>query len=377
MFNQGEFSARFSAVGLFSTAANEDDVKALIQEFVQPVHSGPANGYNDAPRPSDRHSRLHRWEQGVEANAQAGIPDFVMTTEYGYPPHRVTAMVEVKNPWQVMPALIDQVIQSITNQRFLSDLLDLVPLSARYHTRLALEQLYGYMVHNGKVYGVLTGLKGWCFLRCENEGRLYITRMFGDFDARQGISNGATNEGYYATPGFSIMQGLYYLSALAEATANLPETPIAGCAGQVILSYAGNSTTAAPTIQQPPPGNPGFGLGRLAPAHGGQGHQFGYQGLQIISVYDQSECAHYDGAFHYKDFQFEPWLPENNLGPKTWIAVDLTSFSNFGMHGSSMKRLETMRRLSPCNRDPFGEPLLFVKSALEYFHALIFQYVRV
>ena len=115
MFTQGAFTERFRAVGLSSTAANEGDVKALLQEFVQPVHSGAANGYNDAPRPSDLHSKLQRWEQGVEANLLAGIPDFVMTTEFGPPPRRVTAMLEVKNPWQVTSALIDEVIQGITH----------------------------------------------------------------------------------------------------------------------------------------------------------------------------------------------------------------------------------------------------------------------
>jgi hypothetical protein len=108
------YGDRFQAVG-YSTAGNEGDVKALVNEFVQPVHSAAANGRNGAPRPSDRHSKLQRWEPGVEANAQAGIPDFVMITEYGNLPRRVTAMMEVKNPWQVTPALIDQVILGISH----------------------------------------------------------------------------------------------------------------------------------------------------------------------------------------------------------------------------------------------------------------------
>lgn len=66
-----------------------------------------------AVRPTDQHSKLQRWEQGVEANNLAGIPDFVMVTEYGNLPRRITAMLEIKNPWQVTPALIDAVINSI------------------------------------------------------------------------------------------------------------------------------------------------------------------------------------------------------------------------------------------------------------------------
>jgi len=383
VMTRGDYGARFRDVG-YSRAGNEGDVRALIIEFVQAVHSSAANGRDNAPRPSDQHSTLQRWEQGVEANALAGLPDLVMRSQHGYAPHRITVMVEAKNPWQVTPGRIDQVIQSIAYLCVISDFLDAVPLTGLYPARLALEQLYGYMVRNGKTYGVLTTMKGWCFLRRENEGLLYITRMFGDFQARQGISHGAAYEGYYAPQGFSIMQALYYLSAVAEATNNLPETPIGGRDGQVTLPYAGNSTTAAPTIQQPPPANPGFGLGGLAPAQGGQGHQIGYQGVQILGGYDQSECAHYDNAFNYKDFQFEPWLPENNLGPKTWIAIALPVQSKVILKLWDAWKFDEEARNREASvylqlRSLWGKciPSLFVKSALEYFHALIFQYVRV
>jgi hypothetical protein len=147
--------------------------------------------------------------------------------------------------------------------------------------------------------------------------------MFGDFVARQGISEGAAYEGYCSTTGFSVMKALYYLSALAEATPKLPETPIGGLAGQVTLPYAGNSTTAAPMIQQPQLGNAGHGFGGLAPAHGG----LGFQGVQILGGYDQAECLQYDHDFKCKDFQFESWLPENHLGPKTWIVSALPTHS--------------------------------------------------
>jgi len=311
----GEYTGRFNRVG-FSRAGNEGDITAIILDFVQPVQSSAANGTNSAPQPSDRHSILQQWTQGVEGNAVAGCPDLVMRSEYGYAPHRVTVMGEVKNPWQVTLAGIDQIVrQGIAYRWIISNLLEnnlnnlpQSPPREVLASRLALEQIYGYMVRNGKVYGVLTTMKGWSFLRRENGGLLYITPMFGDFQARQGISHGAAYEGYYVSHGFSIIQALYYLSAMAEATDNLPETPIGGRAGQVTLPYAGNSTTAAPMIQQPPPANPGFELGGLAPApaQDGQGHQIGYQGVQILGGYDQSGCAHYDEAFNYRDFQFEP-----------------------------------------------------------------------
>jgi hypothetical protein len=234
-------------------------------------------------------------------------------------------------------------------------LLDAVPLSGSYPARLALEQLYGSMVRNGKAYGILTTMKGWCFLRRANGGRLYITPMFGDFEARQGISPGADLEGYYVPQGFSIMQALYYLSAIAETTPNLPETPTGGLPGQVTLPQAGNSTAAAPTIQQLQAPNQGAWLGAFAPAHGGQGHQVGNEGVQILGGYDQSQCARYDAASEFKGFQFESWIPENNLGPKTWIAIALPVQSKVVLKLWDGEEAETVRPLPICTCDRFGE----------------------
>ena len=59
-------------------------------------------------------------------------------------------------------------------------------------------------------------------------------------------------------PILPLCKALYYLSALAEATPDLPETPTNGVPGQVILPFAGNSTSAAWRIQQPRPRNAGF-----------------------------------------------------------------------------------------------------------------------
>ena len=146
-----------------------------------------------------------------------------------------------------------------------------VPLAGNFPARLAVEQLYGYMVRNGKVYGILTTMKGWCFLQRVNGGGLYISRMYGDFAARPGVSLGAAAEGYYPTPNFTIMQALYYMSYLVEATNDLPETPVNGVAGQVTLPRApGGSNAAAPTIMQPPVIAP-MPAGRGGGADGDQG----------------------------------------------------------------------------------------------------------
>jgi hypothetical protein len=265
-----------------------------------------------------------------------------------------------------------------------ADIIDQVPLAGRYPARLAVEQLYGYMVRNGKAYGVLTTMKGWCFLRRVNGGGLYITRMFGDFQAWQGVSPGAIAEGYYNTPNFTIMQALYYLSSLAEETNNLPETPLNGVPGQVNLPFAENSTAAAPTIQQPQPpmpgGQGGYGYGYIDQG----GYQGGYQGVQVLGGYDQAECCQYHDGVDYTHLQFEPWKAENVLGPKNWIAKVLSDQSEVVLKLWDAWKFDAKAQNNEAAiyvylRSLWGKciPCLRVKTSLEYFHALIFQYVKV
>ena len=378
VFTQIAYRFVTQRVATYTGVGNEGDVKNRIQEFVEPVHSAAANGLNGAPRPSDQHSKLQRWEQGVEANTLAGIPDFVMATEYGFAPRRITAILEVKNPWQVTPALIDAVINSTIPPPFCTDIVDQVPLTGNYPARLAIEQLYGYMVRNGKTYGILTTMKGWCFLRRVNGGGLYVTQMFGDFVAQPGVSAGATAEGYYSTLNFTIMQALYYMSSLAETAPDLPETPINGVPGQVTLPYAGNSTTAAPRIHQPQPqAVPQIPVQR--------GYEYDAQGAyQVLGNYNQAECCQYQDGVDYKHLQFEPWNPDNNLGPKNWIAKVLPDETKVVLKlwdawKSDAKAQNHEASIYLHLRSLWGMyiPCLRTKTALEYFHALIFEYVKV
>ena len=112
VFTRAAYRNRVQIVAMDARVANEGNIKMWIDKFVVEVHSAAANGLNGATRSIDQHSKLQRWEQGVEANNLAGMPDFVMVTEYGNPPRRIAAMLEVKNPWQVTPAIIDAVINS-------------------------------------------------------------------------------------------------------------------------------------------------------------------------------------------------------------------------------------------------------------------------
>ena len=205
---------------------------------------------------------------------------------------------------------------------------DQVPLDENYPGRLAVEQLYGYMVRNAKAFGILTTMKGWCFLQRVNEGGLYITPMYADFAPRPGVSAGAVDEGYHSPNNFTIMQALYFMSRLAESTDNLPETPVNGVAGQVYLPSAFISRSyAASTIQQPQP--------LIAPMPAEQGGEYeyrdvdqsGYQAVQVLEGYDRADYSQYHDGVDYSLLQFEPWNRENYLGSKTWLAKVLSDDS--------------------------------------------------
>jgi hypothetical protein len=273
-------------------------------------------------------------------------------------------------------------MQSSTVCLSASLIVDQVPLNGNYPARLAIEQLYGYMVRNGKVYGILTTMKGWCFLQRTNGGGLLITPMYGDFLERQNITVGAANEGYYPTaPNFTIMQALYYMSRLAEVTPDLPETPLNGFPGQVRLPRAAaGSTNAAPTIEQPQ-----FAPG---PALQGAGHgyygQGGYQGFQVLGGYDQVKVSQYDKKIDYSLLRFEPWNIKHSLGPKTWIARVLpheitvvlklwdawkSGCEDRDKEVAIYEHLQSLWGISV--------PFLRVSTPIEYFHALILQYVEV
>src|SRR5438477_13022468 len=88
-------------------------------------------------------------------------------------------------------------------------ILGTAPISGSHSGRLAIEQTYGYMVHNKHAIGVLTTLNGWVFLSRTNYGELFISRMI-PCDARNP---------YQCT----VFQLLYYVSALAVQSSEVPE----------------------------------------------------------------------------------------------------------------------------------------------------------
>ena len=167
------------------------------------------------------------------------------------------------------------------------------------------------MVRNSKTIGVLTTMKGWCFLWRFNGGILSMTRMYGEFPAWGNIAHDAAAEGYHPTVNFTIMKALYYLSAFAANTNDTPETPVNGQPGYVYLPPASSKTAhTAPKIQQPPV---------IAPMPAGQGPGGGHAGY-TYTISGDYETADDFSQFHrevdYGVLQFEPWVTENFLGPK-------------------------------------------------------------
>jgi hypothetical protein len=263
-------------------------------------------------------------------------------------------------------------------------MVDEVVIDGIHPAGLGVEQTYGYMVRNGIVYGILTTMKGWCFLRRINGGGLYITRMYGDFPAWQGISDGAVSEGYNPTTDFSIMKALYYMSYIADATPNLPETPANGMPGEVTLPRASSDPRdAAPTVLQPRP------RPRYVPTHARQGHHYRNgnqtQGrVKVVGNYEDAPCSRYDDGVHYSSILFEPWNTDTCLGPKTWTAKVLPDETWVvlklwdGWHCDTEARdIEASVYLHL--RPLWGKylPSLRFSGPIEFFHALVLQYVNV
>ena len=95
------------------------------------------------------------------------------------------------------------------------------------------------MVRNSKKYGILTTSNGWAFLMRGNFGQLLMTSFL---DCRQ-------------TQPFTILQALYYISALAHFDGDLMETDEQG--NQVTIPLANSKhPEAAPEVPGPPPPKP-------------------------------------------------------------------------------------------------------------------------
>jgi hypothetical protein len=245
-----------------------------------------------------------------------------------------------------------------------------VPLDGVHRGGLAVEQLFGYMVRNAKTLGILSTMKGWCFLHRQDGSTLMMTRMFGDFPAAQNITAGAAAEGYYLTTNFTIMKALYYFSHLAETIADIPESTN-GLPGVVYLPFAdGTRAILAPRVEirqqqqiAPMPAN----------------YAGGWAGNQAAVDFVQ-----YHLAVDYKYLLFEPWKKENQLGQKNWMAKVLFDQGKVVLKLWDGWEFDTKDRDHEVEiyihlRSLWGKyiPSLRVSTPLDYFHALILQYVNV
>jgi hypothetical protein len=88
-------------------ARTEEDIKAYLLSFVMEVHNCAARANNGAPLPSDLHASFIRISAGAGNYGLVGVSDFAM---YADEQQRICLVGEVKNPWMVTPALIDEVL---------------------------------------------------------------------------------------------------------------------------------------------------------------------------------------------------------------------------------------------------------------------------
>ena len=208
-----------------------------------------------------------------------------------------------------------------------------------------------------------------------------MTRMYGDFPALGNITQGAAAEGYYNTPNFTIMKALYYLSHLAAMTNDTPETPVNGQPGYVNLPFAsGDRSDAAPRIRQP------HMLAPMPPAQGdGQNPRYFAHGYTITGGYEAADdFSQFNKEVDYGVLQFEPWVKENYLGPKNWIARVVSNGNKVVLKLWDAWKFDASARDHELAvylqlKSIWGKivPSLYVSTPIEFFHALIFQYVDV
>ena len=92
------------------------------------------------------------------------------------------------------------------------------------------------MVRNAKRYGILTTVNGWVFLMRQAGGRLFMTQLI---------------DCQCVHPPFTILQVLYYISALASDHGHLPETDDQGNLIQIELADSKYPVAAPPVTGSP------------------------------------------------------------------------------------------------------------------------------
>jgi hypothetical protein len=220
--------------------------------------------------------------------------------------------------------------------------------------------MYGYMYHNQVQLGVISTLFGWVFLRRQDLGHLYITRMLA---CRTGLG-----QDYIEPQGFTIMQALYYFSRLAEELPPLQETTGAQ-PGFVHVDRASTTTAAAaPQIQIL------------------QEREFILEdpGRQYLQVPQQPQYILKTGIEAF-ELIFESWNHDKKLGEKTWLCklvfpenknIIIKIWDSFKCNPSARDReVAAYMKLQSL----WGKviPTFIASCPISIFHGIIIEYLNV
>src|SRR5271169_3811318 len=164
------------------------------------------------------------------------------------------------------------------------------------------------MVRNAKQFGVLTTVNGFVFMFRENQGKLYMTRLVPS-DARNPDAP-------------TVLQALYYLSGLAVQSPQLPETDDKGVAIELEVA---NYKYAWQAPQVP-------GARTAAAISGWANNPTTHPGQYILKSNPEP-----------LKIVFEPWIPGNKLGSKTFHIQLATGNMIVGKVWDAYKHASTAR----------------------------------
>jgi len=166
--------------------------------------------------------------------------------------------------------------------------------------RLAVEQVYGYMCWNSTQLGILTTTTGFAFLRREDGGILYLSRLYG--------SHRSLGPFQYELPSsmahqstFTISHLLYWFTAMTELTPPLPETRMAAAIQLQAAHRAFQQLPTIPVYATTVPSN--YSLPPLPPTTNAGSGPYTLQSTTNLFL------------------EFKPWLHQNHRGGRAWSAL--------------------------------------------------------
>jgi hypothetical protein len=246
------------------------------------------------------HSKIIRRDDGY---GLVGKPDYLFIANNASVP-TLHAVMELKTFWKVtndsIIELLDGPNPHIIVKLKLPGILPSaewpysspVPMEGYHAGRLAVEQMYGYMVRNAKKFGVLSTVNAWVFLMRENGGKLWITRPI---------------DSTIMDPPITILEALYYFSALVPVHGHLVETDRSGNPVTIPLANTKHPMTA-PSVS------------------GVQPRSYSQPRTSATIIYPAAESSRRYQLVaddHGDQIILEPWLANNQYGQKSFHAIFL------------------------------------------------------